>query len=117
MSYEIKITDVKDNQLIKRKEYKLKVIHPNSGTPSRVDLRKKIAAMESIDEKLVFIKKIKTFFGARYSYAYANIYENEEIAVQFEPTYIKIRNLPKEEREKAWKEIKEMKRKRKKKKK
>jgi len=113
MNFEIQIVEKLYNNLIKRKEYKIKVMHKTSGTPNRVEIRKKIAALESVDENLVFIKKVKTLFGTRHSYAIVNIYDNEEIANKFEPLYIKLRNLPKDEREKLIKEIKEKKRKKK----
>jgi ribosomal protein S24E len=106
MSYKIEILETYENPLAKRKEIKFKIDNRNTGTPNRYEVKQKLAALETADENLVFVKKIKTHFGDSKVLGEANIYENEEFANKFEPTYITIRNLPKEEREEARKQIK-----------
>ncbi|MHA1729529.1 MAG: 30S ribosomal protein S24e [Promethearchaeota archaeon] len=106
LSFKIKITEAEHNPLLKRKEINFKIAHPNSGTPNRMEVKEVLAAMETVDENLVFIKKIGTVFGCRYVVGRADIYDDEEHAKIFEPIYMKIRNIPKEERSEARKKIK-----------
>ncbi len=106
MSYKIEILQSEHNPLTKRKEIEFRINHPKSGTPNRYELKQKLAALETADEGLVFVKKIQTIFGKRYVVGRANIYDDQENADKFEPTYLKIRNLPKEERNDARKKIK-----------
>ncbi len=109
----INIIESKHNPLINRREVHFKVEHPESGTPNRIELKKKIAALETADENLVFVKNVKTSFGNRYADCRANIYEDNETATKFEPKYIMIRNLPKDQRDEERKKIRETKRKKK----
>jgi ribosomal protein S24E len=113
MSFEIKIKESKKNPLIDRIEIKFNIIHPNTGTPNRVDIKKKLAAMETADENLVFVKNIKTIFGQRKVDGIAVIYGNQETVDKYEANYIKIRNMPKEQRDEARKKFKKVKKKKK----
>ena len=112
MSFKINIIESKQNPLINRREVHFKVEH-QGGTPNRLELKKKIAALETADENLTFIKKIKTSFGNRYADCQANIYEDTETANKFEPKYMVIRNMPKDQRSEERKKIREAKRKKK----
>jgi len=111
MSFKINIIESKHNPLVNRREVHFKVEHPTSGTPNRVELKKKIAALETADENLTFIKSIRTSYGNRYADCKANIYEDDETAKKFEPKYMIIRNLPKDQRDEERKKIREAKRK------
>jgi len=113
MSFKINIIESKHNPLVNRREVHFKVDHPKSGTPNRLELKKQIAALETADESLVFIKNIRTSYGSRSADCKANIYEDNETAVRFEPTYMIIRNLPKDQRDEERKKIREAKRKKK----
>ena len=113
MSFKINIIESKTNALINRREVYFKVEHPKSGTPNRLELKKKIAALETADEGLVFIKNIHTSFGNRFAECRANIYEDTETAHKFEPKYMIIRNIPKDQRDEERKKIREAKRKKK----
>ncbi|MBN2155891.1 MAG: 30S ribosomal protein S24e [Candidatus Lokiarchaeota archaeon] len=110
MSFKINIIESKHNPLINRREVNFKVDH-SGGTPNRLELKKKIAALETADENLVFIKNIHTSYGNRYVECQANIYEEYETAIKFEPKYIIIRNMPKDQREDERKKIRDAKRK------
>ena len=94
------------NPLTNRKEIQFRVNNPKSGTPNRYEIKQKLAALETADENLVFVKNIQTIFGKRHVIGRANIYDDIENADRFEPTYMKIRNMPKEERSDARKKIK-----------
>ena len=103
MSFKIEILDEKKNPLIDRVELKVKIDHFGNGTPNRLDVKNKIAAMQASDEKLTIIKNIKAFFGSTQDMAKIYIYENKKELEFFEPFHIKVRNLPKEKREEIYK--------------
>ena len=111
MSFKINIIESKTNPLMPRREILFNVEHPKSGTPNRLELKKKIAALETADEGLVFIKNIRTSYGSRSADCRANIYEDSETALKFEPKYMIIRNMPKDQRDEERKKIREAKRK------
>lgn len=98
MSFEIEILEEKKNPLINRTEIKFKVDHFKTGTPNRLELKKKIAALKKANEKLTIIRKIKTHFGSSYDIGQVNIYEDPTELKFYEPFHIQVRNLPKEKR-------------------
>lgn len=98
MSFNIEITEEKKNPLIERTELTFRVDHFGVGTPNRLDVKKKIAALQSSDEKLTIVKKLDTHFGASYSLGKVYIYDNAKELQFFEPFHIKVRNLEKEKR-------------------
>lgn len=114
MSYKIEIIESNDNPLMKRKEIKFS-IKKNGGTPNRYEVKQKLTAMEAVDENLVFVEKLKTNFGSRAILGEAHVYESDEQAKKFEPAYMYIRNMPKDQREDATKKLKDSKKKKKRK--
>jgi len=89
---EIKIIERKENKLLSREEIYVIIEHPGQATPTREELRKKIAAMLGVDEKLVVVKKILSAFGMPVSRAYINVYKDENVLRRVEPLYILKRN-------------------------
>ncbi|MFX1454657.1 MAG: 30S ribosomal protein S24e [Promethearchaeota archaeon] len=98
MSLDIDIEEEKKNPLINRIELKFIVNHFGQGTPNRLEIKKKIAAMQGSDEKLTIIKKLNTHFGKTSTQGLAFIYENSTELKFFEPFHIQVRNLEKEKR-------------------
>ena len=103
MSIEIEILEEKKNPLIERTEYKFKIDHFQQGTPNRLDVKKKLAAMQGADDKMTIIKKLQTYFGTPHLIGTAYIYENVEDLNYYEAFHIKVRNLPKEKRSEIYK--------------
>ena len=98
MPLDIEITEEKKNPLIDRKEITFRIDHFGVSTPNRLEVKKKIAAMQGSDEKLTIIKKLYTHFGASYTLGKVYIYDNAKDLQFFEPFHIKVRNLEKEKR-------------------
>ncbi|MFX1401012.1 MAG: 30S ribosomal protein S24e [Promethearchaeota archaeon] len=98
MSFDIKILEEKKNPLIERTELTFRVDHFGSGTPNRLELKKKISKMKKSNEKLTVIKKVKTHFGSAFDIGVAYIYKDAKELQYFEPFHIQARNLEKEKR-------------------
>jgi ribosomal protein S24E len=103
MSFNIEIVEESKNPLISRTEIKFRVDHFGAGTPNRLEIKKKIAAMKNANEKLTIIRKIQTHFGGSYDIGTVYIYETSDDLQFFEPFHIKVRNLPKETRAEIYK--------------
>ncbi|MFX1317050.1 MAG: 30S ribosomal protein S24e [Promethearchaeota archaeon] len=103
MSFNIEILEERKNPLIDRLEIKFRVDHFAAGSPNRLEVKKKIAAMKNSNEKLTVIKKLKSHFGASYSIGMVNIYENSKELQYFEPFHIQVRNLEKDKRTEIYK--------------
>ena len=98
MSLNIEIIEEKKNPLIDRTEIKIRVDHFGAGTPNRLDLKKKIAAMQNSEENLTIVRNLKTNFGASYTIGKVYIYDNMKEFQYFESFHIKVRNLEKDKR-------------------
>lgn len=109
----INIISVEDNAILHRTEIKFEIEHLGMGSPNRIEVRDKLAALQSAKTELTFIKKMKSRFGRPMVHGLAIIYADEETAQKLEPKYSQIRNIPKEKRDDAWKEIKSKKKKKK----
>ncbi|MHA1594712.1 MAG: 30S ribosomal protein S24e [Candidatus Baldrarchaeia archaeon] len=101
MSLEIKVVKERDNPLLHRKEIEVIIEHPGQGTPRRVEIRKKIAAMYAADIDRVYVKSLLSEFGIARTRGVIHIYNTKEDALAIEPKYIIERNkLPEETKEK-----------------
>ena len=98
MSLNIEILEEKENPLIERTEIKFRIDNFGVGTPNRLDVKKKITAMQGSDEKLTIIKNLSTHFGTSYTIGNAYIYKNPKELQFFEPFHIQVRNLEKDKR-------------------
>ncbi|MFX1500940.1 MAG: 30S ribosomal protein S24e, partial [Promethearchaeota archaeon] len=98
MTLNIEIMEEKKNPLIDRTELTIRIDHFGEGTPNRLEVKKKVAALQGSDEKLTIIKKLDTHFGSSHTIGKAYIYENSKDLVYFEPFHIQVRNLEKDKR-------------------
>ena len=102
-SFDMEILEEKRNPLIDRVELKVKVDHFGKGTPNRLEIKKKVSALKTANEKLTILKKVENRFGASQNIVKIYIYDNAEEMKYYEPFYIQVRNLPKEKREEIYK--------------
>ncbi len=112
-----KIVEDRRNSLLSRRELMIEVWHIGLPTPSRLEIRQKIAEMLGVEIDRVFIRHIYTEFGWGRSRVEVHVYDNPEIGKKIEPLYVQLRNLPKEEAQKLREEIRQRKAQKKRKKK
>lgn len=94
----VKITTQKRNPLLKRKEISFEVEHEKiRGTPSRSQIRAKVAEILKMKLEQVYVRKVETKTGTMTALGKANAYDTVEQAQLIEPKYIVERNAPKEE--------------------
>ncbi len=92
---DIKVLEEKNNPLLLRREVKFSVTH-NLGTPSRDEIKGKIAAYMNSKAELVIIERMHSVFGLRETRGYAKIYETAERMKSVETEHIVLRNAKKE---------------------
>jgi len=91
----IKITAQNHNSLLKRKEVIFEVEHePHEGTPTRVELRKKLAEILKANIDLIFVKRAITKTGSLLTVGEANVYDTVDQAKIVEAEHIIARNVP-----------------------
>ncbi|WP_174589746.1 30S ribosomal protein S24e [Methanocella conradii] len=96
---DIKVLEEKKNPLLQRREVKFSVSH-NLGTPSREEIKAKIAAYLNSRPELVIIERMRSEFGKRETRGYAKIYETVERLKSVEAEHIVQRNEKKKEAKK-----------------
>ena len=89
---EIKVTEIKENKLLGRKEIHFDVLHEGEATPSRKDVKGKLVAMLDLNPETTVIQYIRSFFGSHISRGYAKAYESRERMMYVEPEYTLVRN-------------------------
>jgi small subunit ribosomal protein S24e len=96
---ELQIIKDKKNPLLKRREVSLKIV--NKGTPSRIEVKNKLAAMANSKPELIVIEQLNTAFGKQEIVGTASIYETEERLKQLAHQHLVARGAPKPAEEKA----------------
>jgi len=88
---DIKILEDKNNVLLNRRELDFTVKYEGS-TPSRNDIRNKLAAMLNAPLELLIIQKVVTEYGMQEAKGYAKLYEEEVRMKEIEHEYVLTRN-------------------------
>jgi small subunit ribosomal protein S24e len=88
---DIKILKDKKNSLLNRRELDF-VVKYEGPTPSRNDVRSKLAAMLNAPLELLVIQRIKTEFGMQEGRGYAKLYESADRMKEVELEYVLKRN-------------------------
>ncbi|UCE29786.1 MAG: hypothetical protein JSV85_03485, partial [Candidatus Bathyarchaeota archaeon] len=97
----IKITSQKHNPLLKRKEITFRVNHEKTGsTPTRLEVRKELAATLKMDMDVVYVKRMITKTGTRIAVGTATAYDSAEQVNLVEPKHILARHAPPKKPEK-----------------
>jgi small subunit ribosomal protein S24e len=91
---DVEILEKKENPLLERTEVRFKLAFEGA-TPSRQDVRKKLAAVLNSDKSLTVIADLKSAYGSKTAQGYAKVYDNEK-ALRKEPEYVIKRNIVEE---------------------
>ncbi len=89
---ELQIIKDKKNPLLKRREVSIKI--NNKGTPSRIDVKNKLAAMANSKPELIVIEHLDTAFGKMELTGTVSIYESEERLKQLAHQHLMARGVP-----------------------
>ncbi|VVB87209.1 30S ribosomal protein S24e [uncultured archaeon] len=96
---ELQIIKDKTNPLLKRREISLKIT--NKGTPSRIEVKNKLAALANSKPELIVIEHLDTVFGKMEVLGTASIYESDGRLKQLAHQHLVARDKPKAAEEKA----------------
>ena len=80
MTYKIEILSESDNALLRRKDVKVRIFHPDEKTPARLEIQKLLAAQFNKPVNQTFIFKQKKRFGIAACTVKARIYNSIEDA-------------------------------------
>ena len=104
---EIKIVKDLDNKLLNRNELDFTVEYEGP-TPSRADVRKKLAALLNKNVDLVIVQKMESEYGHQLVKGCAKVYQSADRMKQIEQEYVLKRNtMPEEPVEEAAEEVAE----------
>ena len=98
MSVNIVVLKELDNRLLSRKQIDFKIIHQQMPTPSRAEVRSKLAAQLNVNPKAIIIHKLDGRFGQGITVGFAKIYDSPEKVEEIEFKYLIKRNQPKEQK-------------------
>jgi len=88
----------KENKIMHRRELLYKVVD-SKVTPSRKELREKIAAMANAKQETVVIESIEHSFGERDSIVKVHVYDSVESLKKIVPKYLVTRDIGKKKAE------------------
>ena len=92
---EIKIKEKKENVLLNRTEIEAEIEHANKPTPSRTQVKEKLAAMLGADENLLVISRLDQTFGS-VTRCSARLYKNKADLEKVEPKHLLKRDQKKQ---------------------
>ena len=84
------LVSTKSNPLFKRREVEFSL--EETSTPSRSKVRRELAVAFKADLNQVYVRRIETKSGTRFTTGVAHVYEDPEVALRVEPKYIVERN-------------------------
>ncbi len=91
----IDILRQRENKVLNRREIDFRIDHVGGTTPSRADIRAKLAAQLDSDLSAVVIRRIKSRYGIGITEGIARIYPDSEHARSIEIGYVLKRHEPK----------------------
>ncbi|MCD6247732.1 MAG: 30S ribosomal protein S24e [Candidatus Diapherotrites archaeon] len=91
---ELNITNEVQNPVLERKEIEFEI--NTVVTPSREEIKRKLAALKNAKEELIVIKYIKQLFGEHRAVGKAHVYKSAEMLKRAEPKYLFGRGKKKE---------------------
>ncbi len=84
---EVEVIEETENPLLYRIEVKFVIRHEDSGTPTRAEVLKKLAAVLDVDKEVLLLDRMESEFGKRETVGYAKVYESVEKLEEIEPEH------------------------------
>lgn len=103
----LEIVEKKENPLLKRVELKFRVIHENTSTPKRSEVKTQIATALNTSDDLIVVEKIASLSGKQEASGIARVYESKNRLDEMERKYLLTRGMPKEAEKQPSEEKKE----------
>ncbi|GEM_PF-218522 len=103
---DVEVVNRTSRPLLRREEVDFTVKHMGKPTPSLLAVRGRLAEALGVKVETLLIRYIKTPTNSWMSKGHAHVYETMDALNSFEPLHYRIRNLPKDEREKILSELK-----------
>lgn len=97
--YQISVIEDRFNPLLERREVKIEVA--SKSTPKRDLIRRAVSNSLKVPLECVYVRNCLSSFGTNISVCRVHVYKDPERGKYIEPKYIQLRNLPRDEREKA----------------
>ena len=95
----IDILRQRENKVLNRREIDFRIDHVGGTTPSRADIRAKLAAQLDSDLSAVVIRRLKSRYGIGITEGIARIYTDSDHAKSIEIGYVLKRHEPKKKEE------------------
>lgn len=92
---QIQVTQDIKNPLLHRRELKVMIDHPETGTPTRTMVRDQVAAKLTQDKASVYVITLVTRSGTRKTYGRIHVYDEPRYGERLERPFIHLRNNPK----------------------
>ena len=89
---DIEISEKKQNPLLSRVEVRFVVHHTNEKTPTRDQIREKLAGQLNSKKGLIVVDSMASAFGKSLTKGYARVYDNPEVLGKTEPDHLLKRN-------------------------
>jgi len=89
---EITVVEKRENALLERTEVRFRIAHPESGTPTRAEIRKALAGALNVKNEVVILDWARSEFGRSTTQGYAKVYKGKDRALALETSPILIRN-------------------------
>jgi small subunit ribosomal protein S24e len=89
---DIEIIEKKQNPLLSRTEVRFVVHHANEKTPTRDQIREKLAGQINGKKGLIVVDSMASAFGKGQTRGYARMYDNPEVLGKTEPAHLLKRN-------------------------
>ncbi|RDE14826.1 MAG: hypothetical protein C4K49_06925 [Candidatus Thorarchaeota archaeon] len=99
MPVKIDIVRQRENKVLKRREIDFRIDHVGGTTPTRADIRAKLAAQLNSDPSAVVIRRLWTKYGIGITDGVARIYDDAAQAKSIEIAYVLKRHEPKKKEE------------------
>lgn len=89
---EIKIIEKKENPLLNRTEIKFECEYPTEGTPTILDVKHKLVALEDSSNELLVVDYMKPSYGVPTAVGLAKIYDSVEKLAEIETKSVIAKN-------------------------